>query len=200
MICEISGLVAETAGVHAVLRLANAMNGILLDDAEFHWIGENSAEETDVRDAVLAPPRTIARPRSLSVLTFARVLPDMMSFMGLGDVGLGQSRTHRLPSRRNDAALDAPVIGGDRRGFLRTASFAEHKPIVQIFEVAGAEFVDGDRLAIELVLLGRVPTACDLAEQDLRLLRGPNPVRADRVATRAAGSAMLHGIASLSPA
>jgi hypothetical protein len=65
-----------------------------------------------------------------------------------------------------------------------------------------SEFLDCDRLAIKLALLGGVPTSGDLAEQNFRLtpgfLRSPNAVQADREATRAAGGAILHNIASLS--
>ena len=67
---------------------------------------------------------------------------------------------------------DAPNISGDRRGLLRPPSFAEHKPVLQIFEVASAEFLDGDCLAIELAFLGGVAASCDLAEQNFRLAGG----------------------------
>jgi hypothetical protein len=40
-------LLAETAGVDLVFRLANAVYRVLLDDAEFDSISENAAEQTD---------------------------------------------------------------------------------------------------------------------------------------------------------
>jgi hypothetical protein len=76
--------------------------------------------------------------------------------------------------------FDAPHIGGDRRSLLRSASLSKHEPVPDIFEIADAEFLDRDRLTIELAFLSGVAAPRDLAEQDFRLapclLGSPNPM------------------------
>ena len=68
-----------------------------------------------VRAAVPAPPRTIARPRSLSVLTFARVLPAIMSFMAwvMSDAGKAYMRTSAK------AWAEAHIAGGENPDVAR---------------------------------------------------------------------------------
>ena len=75
---------------------------------------------------------------------------------GLGDVGLGQIPHPSIAQQGNDVPLDASDIGGDRGELLRPSSFAEDKPVLQIFEEAAAEFLECDRLTIELALPGGV--------------------------------------------
>lgn len=75
--------------------------------------------------------------------------------------------------RATGPALNATVVGCF--GF---PLFSEYEPVLQIFEVTGAGFLDRDRVATEFALLGGVAARCDLTQQDLRLapgfLRGSN--------------------------
>lgn len=69
--------------------------------------------------------------------------------------------------RATGPALNATVVG-----CFGCPLFSEYEPVLQIFEVTGAGFLDRDRVATEFALLGGV------TQQDFRLapgfLRGPN--------------------------
>lgn len=109
-----------------------------------------------VRVAVPTPPRTAARPRSFSVFTSARPAGhDVLH--GLGDVGLGQITNPPVAQQWNKVALDAARIRDDSGRLLRPAQLAENETLLKVGEIARAEFLDRDRLAIELTILGGIP-------------------------------------------
>jgi hypothetical protein len=192
-------LLAETAGVDLILRLANAMHGVLLDDAEFHSICENAAEETDSAGCGAGSTTYDSAPAELVGLDARTGLAAMMSFMAWVMSDLAKSHPSNA-MQGDDVPLDAPHISRDRRSLLRPPSLAEHKPVPQIFKIAGAEFFDGDRFAIQFALLGGVAASCHLAEQDFRFapgfFRSPDAVQTDGVAARAACSAVSNDVAS----
>ena len=98
-------------------------------------------------------------------------------------------------------ALDAAGIRRDRRGLLRTIPFAQDETCVQVREVQVAQLFHGDRLVIELALLGWIVTLGDAAELHLGFLscelRGPHAMEADRVPAASTLRAILDHVATL---
>lgn len=158
---------AEPASVDLVLRLANAMHGVLVHDAELDSISENPTEQTDRPGRRTGATSHDGASAQLVGLDVRAGLSGHDVFHGLGDVGLRQIPHPSIAEQRDDVPLDATHVGGDRGWFLGAASLSEHQTIPEIFEVAGAEFFDGDGLAVEFPLLSGVAASRDLAEQNL---------------------------------
>ena len=83
--------------------------------------------------------------------------------------------------------MDAACIRHDGCRLLRTPGFAEHEACFQIFEIELAQFLDGDRLVVEVPLFGWVISLSNAAQLDLGLPSGelwrPDAMKTDGVAT-----------------
>ena len=90
-------LFGQATVANFILRFANTMRRISVDNSGFYGIGKDSAEEANGPRGGPAPPRTIALPRNFLVLTPTRVFPAMMSFKTLLMSALIRSFTRRVP-------------------------------------------------------------------------------------------------------
>lgn len=119
----------------------------------------------------------------------------------LRDVSLGQILDPTIAEQREDVSANAAPVDVQRGRLLGPSSLPGHQAGLTVGEVAGAEFLDRDRLGVELLLLGGVLALRDAAEQDTRLLAGrlrsPDPMRADGEATGPPASAILDEVAAL---
>src|SRR5262249_10115381 len=122
-------------------------------------------------------------------------------FQDLVDVGLDQILYAPRANQWHDVTVDAASVGDDGCRLLRAAAFAEYETCFQVAEVEIAQLLDGDRLMVELALLGRIVTLRNPAQLDLRLfsrkLRRPDAMLPDRVATRTTSRSILNEIAAL---
>ena len=97
--------------------------------------------------------------------------------------------------------MDAAGVGYDRRSLLRAAALAEHEARLQVLEIEFAQLLDGDRLVVELPFFGRVVAMRDTSQLDPGFLSGdlrrPYAMKANGVAPRASGRAVLDEVAAL---
>ena len=97
--------------------------------------------------------------------------------------------------------LDAARIGADGCRLLRSPAFPKNKTGLQVSEIAGAEFLHGDRLVVELAIFDGIVTPSDAADLNLRLsasgLRSPGAMKPNRVASGTAARAILDDVTAL---
>ena len=95
----------------------------------------------------------------------------------------------------------AASIRDDCRRLLRAPALSEYEARLQVVEIEVAQPFDGDRIVIELALLGRIVALRNPAQLNLRLfsrkLCRPDTMLPDRVATRTTGKPILNEIAAL---
>jgi hypothetical protein len=88
------------------------------------------------------------------------------------DVGTGEILHPPGPEQWDDAASDAPFIDVDSGHLLWSPLLAEDEAVFRVLEISLVQFLDGDRLQIELALFGRVVALRYPVEQNVRPARG----------------------------
>jgi hypothetical protein len=97
-------------GIDLLLWLADAMHGILFDDAELDGVRENATEESNRSGCGASSAAHDSPPAQLIGLDVRAGLARHDVLHGLGDVGFGQIPHPPIAEQRNNVALDAPHV------------------------------------------------------------------------------------------
>lgn len=98
--------------------------------------------------------------------------------------------------------MDSTDVRHDRARLLGAPAFAQDEARLEVAQIEVAEFLDRDRLVIDLLFFGWVFALRDPAQLRLRFLtrplRRPDAVQTDREATRATALAVLDNVTAFS--
>ena len=177
------------------------MRWIGIDDASLDCIGQYSTKKSDGARCCARSTSHDSATAKLSRLDAAAGLAGHDVLQGLRDVRFHQILDPVRTKQRNDVALDAPRVGENGAGFLGAPALSKNEAGFKIGDVKVTQFLNGNRLAVELLLFGRVVALSDPAQLDLRLLASalwcPDSVQSDCEATRPLAEPVLDDIAAL---